>query len=225
MNVLAFTASKNRPFLLRHCVMQMRLQTHPVMHGIYLNSDEGRIEDFDYTDLLSDIPFNDRHKLKLYGDKTLSQHQNHMKAITQVPDWESYDLFVKIDDDDIYRTHYIESIVESYKTHAWDFSGTVAHGVLNGSNWDLKQTIEDLRDRTEPETPERPYMMPPTFAFSKKAIELLMQIQDIQGWEDPVWFDTLTETPGIVVHKREQSHFSLHIHGQNVSTSHHFKNN
>ena len=225
MKVLAFTASKNRPFLLRHCVMQMRLQTYPVMHGIFLNSDSGEIEDFDYTDLLSDIPFDDKHQIKLYGEKSRSQHQNHMLAIKQVPNWEDYDLFVKIDDDDIYRTHYIESIVESYKTNKWDFSGTVANGVLNGNKWDLTQTIEDLRDRTEPETAERPYIMPPTFAFSRKAIQLLMELDDIEGWEDPVWFDTLTRNPDITVHKREQSHFSLHIHGNNVSTSHHFKSN
>ena len=225
MNVLAFTASKNRPFLLRHCVMQMVLQTHPVMHGIYLNSDSGDIEDFDYTDLLSDIPFDKDHKIKRFGEKTLSQHMNHMKAITQVPNWETYDLFVKIDDDDIYRSSYIQSIVDSYTKHNWDFSGTVANGVLNGQKWNLKQTIEDLRDRSESESPERPYIMPPTFAFSKKAIQRLMQLDDIQGWEDPVWYDTLTQDPDITVHKREESHFSLHIHGHNVSTSHHFKNN
>lgn len=225
MRVLAFTASKNRPFLLRHCVMQMRLQTYPVMHGIYLNSDSGNIEDFDYADLLSDIPFDTEHKIKLYGSKTLTQHQNHMMAIRQVPHWDTYDLFVKIDDDDIYRTRYIESVVASYKDNQWDFSGTVANGVLNGTRWNLKRTIEDLRDRTEPETQERPYIMPPTFAFSKKAIDRLMDLDDIQGWEDPVWFDVLTQDPTIRVHKREASHFSLHIHGNNVSTSHHFKDN
>jgi hypothetical protein len=224
MNVLAFTASKNRPFLLRHCVMQMSLQTYPLTHGIFLNSDTGDIEDFDYTDLLSDIPFDTHHKIKIFGDKTLSQHQNHIKAITQVPNWQDFDLFLKIDDDDIYRSRYVESVVKSYEQHKWDFSGTVANGVLNGNQWNLKQTIEDLRDRQEPETPERPYIMPPTFAFNKKALDIIMKLGDIQGWEDPVWYDTLTQHPDIRVHKREESHFSLHIHGQNVSTSHHYKN-
>lgn len=221
MNVLAFTCSKHRPALLRACCLQMQQQTHPVTHAVYINADDVTQADEDYRALLSDIG-SDTHPLIVGFGPSFFQHKNHLSAI-QLVDWEAYDLFLKIDDDDIYRKTYIASVIEDLKANHWDFSGTFSNGLVNGKRWLAKYKITHLGFTPEDEKLGVLPMVPPSYAFTKKAMaEILSLDSELPGWEDPIWRQHLTAHPDIRVHVREHSDVSLHIHPKNVSMGKHY---
>lgn len=60
--VLAFTCSRGRPLLLRHCVMQMRLQTYPIHQAVYINWSNAVSlpERWDYRKLFSEMDLQNR---------------------------------------------------------------------------------------------------------------------------------------------------------------------
>ena len=66
-----------------------------------------------YRDLIND-------RLFLSYGKKLHQHINHMEAVKKI-NIEDYDLFLKIDDNDIYRRHYVKHIVSDFEENKWNF--------------------------------------------------------------------------------------------------------
>ena len=104
--VLAFTCSRERPFFLRHCILQMQCQSSPVDHAIYLNGGEDTREL--YRDLQSPHLF-------LHFGPPATQHDNYVHALSILAH-QGYDLFCKIDDDDIYETTYIEGVVNDFSS-------------------------------------------------------------------------------------------------------------
>lgn len=55
-----------------------------------------------------------------YGP-TKTQHLNAVAAITDAS-YRHYDLFSKIDDDDVYRADYVAGVVADFEEHRWDYS-------------------------------------------------------------------------------------------------------
>lgn len=220
--ILAFTCSTQRPMLLRHCILQLQTQTLQADHSIYLNA---KPTDHDDTQHYEPLLQNLSTKLTITTGPSQTQHNNYLAAIKSVP-WQTYDLFLKIDDDDIYLPTYIEDVVKSYNASHWDFSGSHASGILNGPHFERNRIQHCLGLLPEDKALHVPSIMPGTYAFSKKAIAQLMTLQvpeDTTQWEDITWRRHLCQNPDIKVTVRDVSNYIYHIHGKNVSTAHHFK--
>ena len=221
MNVLAFTASRYRPDLLRSCCLQLQSQSHHTSHGIYINSESTEDTATDHRSLLQDLGTDTYHLKTDYGLSS-TQHEHHMKAL-QLFNWEDFDIFLKIDDDDIYFKTYIEEIVKDFKENKWDFSGTRTQGLINGKRWLPKYHITHLGNTEKDDELNVKPMIASSYAFSKKAIKELLSYTEIKGWEDPIWRQRLTANPDIAIHVREHSNMAINIHGKNVSLANHYK--
>lgn len=219
VRVLAFTCSRHRPLMLRHCIMQMRRQTYPVDHAIYVNSDvpdEAESTSVDYDRLIRDAGDDGSGRLRVGYGPSHSMHRNHVEAL-QLADLDAYDLFLKVDDDDIYFRSYAEGVVKDFAAARWDFSGTHSQGWINGRRW-IDTILVDLGQSQTDRDLGVLQIMPPTTAFSRRAIDLVLSISDRSGMDDIIWRRALAEAPNMVMAIRNESNFVYNIHGGNVST-------
>ena len=220
--VLAFTASAHRPLMLRHCIYQMQQQSIGLSHGIFLNSDSFHSADdqTNYAPLISDLIVGKAHPLRLAYGKQGHQHFNHVTAIQQF-DINDFDLFIKIDDDDIYLKDYVEKLVSDFEERQWDFSGSASAGIINGANYEPNQ--HSYLNKVELES-RCMHFMPGTYAFSRKAINFIIETGNNWQWnnkyEDKLWLDWLLEHPELTVNDRKPYGYIYNIHGSNFSTHH-----
>lgn len=214
--VLAFMCSRHRPLMLRHVVMQMAMQTYPVDFVIYLNSEHYPDLDRDYTELLSDISLPDGRKLLTTYGPSFDLHKNQLKAISLV-DIADYDLFLKIDDDDVYRSHYVADLVSDYEENQWDFAGEHSLGMLNGARWKADQIQKNMGLVDD----EKCVGMPPSWAFSRKAMDVVTKLETKPEWfEDRHWKFQLAKLADIKSsHRKDTGNFHYNVHGGNISTS------
>ena len=200
----------------------MAQQTYPVDHAVYINAKPDQAFT-DYTSLLADIQARDNQKIMLKFGPSLRPHLNHVEALN-LAHLEDYDLFLKVDDDDVYRSGYVESVVKSYKEHHWDFSGSFTQGLINKEQWHPNQRYNSLGLSPKDEALGVIEMMPPTFAFSKNAIDAIISF-DLQAVEDPdqfediLWRQFLTADSRFKIHFRDQSEYVYQLHGQNYCLS------
>jgi len=218
--VLAFTCSRNRPLMLRHCVIQMQLQNYDLDHAIFINYIDGERDNSsarDYFLFIKDVNIRNKNNIFLDYGKYADMHSNNLRAI-ELSDIDNYDLFLKIDDDDIYQSNYVHDVVEDYLRFGWDYSGSHSDGILNGSRWypDDKKTDLGL-SKKDVELGVIP-IMPPTAAFSRRAIKKIMQLEPFDGFDDVGWRKHLAADNEMKCHVREKSNFIYNIHGANVST-------
>lgn len=221
--VLAFTCSRHRPIMLRHCIMQMQLQNYAVDHAVFVNSPYAATEEYtcrDYQRLLEDLHITSQGGKKLilgYGSSG-TLHQNHISALRLV-NHNDYDLFLKIDDDDIYLRQYVREVVDDFEVEHWDYSGAISSGVLNGYRWKPGVILTDLGLTAKDKAYEIPAVMPPTTAFSRKAIEAVFNLVDDGTPDDRQWRRYLAKTTGIKMMARRDRNFIYNVHGTNVTTS------
>lgn len=169
--VLCFTTSYNRPKMLRSCIQDIHNQTYSnIFHSINIAYD---IKD-DYSYLYNDIDKN----LKVVYNKNSHQQINHINAIEAVQ-YKEFDLFIKIDDDDIYKKDYVKNIVDYFNTHEVDIVSSKIHIMLNGHT-----LYEGLFDNLGANPEGSNYCMPMTFAFNRKALDIIMPINDLTSYED-----------------------------------------
>ena len=221
--VLCFTTSYNRLKMLRGCIMDIKNQTYPsTYHSINVTSGF-KIEKFNLKSIFSPKSVDSELLQKLFDDLisekcqimyswNLNQHLNHIKAI-KATNIDDYDVFVKIDDDDIYKKDYIQNIVDVFNNNDVDVISSKAIYQLNNNNV-YKVNANNLG--ANPEGCD--FKLPATFAFNRKALELIINIKDGQGFEDNMWRDAWCSQCKILeVDNTEQ--FIWHIHGKNISTS------
>ena len=212
--VLAFSCSRGRPVLLRHCIMQLQRQTYPLDHAIYVNSPDGHQTSSAYENILADLA--GERVMVTYGP-TGSSHKNYLASLRHL-NLEDYDLFLKIDDDDIYFPNYVEDVVTDYALNAWDYSGAVSEVHINGHRV-VDATITCLGLTGEDRALGIPETMPSTLALSRRALRALFDIDDNGQWEDVLWRHHIGKLEGMKMSVRRQSNFVYNIHGGNVSTS------
>jgi len=216
VRVLAFTSSRDRPLLLRHCIMQMAHQSYPTDHAIYLNSPEEDVPRVrrDYERILSDLSIIPGVRVT-YGPYISSQGTVLAHIDAQL--LERYDLFLKVDDDDIYFRNYVEEVVRDFQERRWDYSGSCSDGYLNGARL-IAHQLKSLGLTEEDHQLAIPEIMPPTIALSRKAALAILEVEDSGASEDFLWRRHLAKISGMKMCVRPRSNFVYNIHGANKST-------
>jgi hypothetical protein len=187
IRVLGFTSSRHQPLLLRHCMLQMHNQSHPLEHAIFVNSsepDNPYLTSLRYDTLLDDAAEDAARRTFLGYGPSATSHQNHALALSMV-ELDDYQLFLKIDDSDIYLSGYVEGVVRDFVANGWDYSGTHSHGVVKDGRWSPNVIVDYRGGGTE--APGAPLVMPATAAFSRRAIEAFLGTADTDRAEDQPW--------------------------------------
>jgi len=219
MKVLVFTSSYyKRTYMLRQSILSGMNQSYKNMiHSINITSDE-TTETKDFTPLYEDLKGNFIVN-QSENAKIGFSHFNNMKTIKFVPDWETYDLFVKMDDDDIYKKDYVKNIVEHFINNPGiDVTSTKVMYQLNG--YDLRSREGGLNYDNLGGNPEgTDYAMPCTFAFNKKGLDSILDLTeaDVCGHDDMMWRVAWVKT-GIKHSLVDNSEEVIwNIHGGNAS--------
>lgn len=225
---LCFTTSYKRPYHLYHTINSILNQKYKNIHysvGLCIDS---RKEQAEYDDLLSD--FIKDKRLSIHFHSNLNQHDNYLYPIKQI-DIKKYNVFIKIDDDDIYKSEYISNMLTFYSKCNTDvLSANIKYQLNNnimysgqfdnvGGHWheDLKSSVK--------------FGMPFTYIFNRKALDVLLntthkQLQSIHPFEDAGWRRKWREN-NITSKVLDNIDFAIYnIHGNNISSKHCFiKNN
>jgi hypothetical protein len=182
------------------------------MHTVNIVSDGGKDQNFLplYDDLLDD-------KLIVTKGKNNFIHFNNMTAIKIIPDYNEYDVFIKMDDDDVYKKNYVFNIVKFFENNPdVDIVSTKINHQLNGNQ---VITSENGYDNLGGNPNNSTYHMPMTHAFNKKALECIVNTHPTNWNDDFMWRCKWEQNnlKHLAVDNREQ--VIWHIHGNNISTS------
>jgi hypothetical protein len=212
MKALVFTCSYNRPHMLRQCMLNAKNQSYQdIIHTVNIVSDGGKDQNFLplYNDLLDD-------KLVVRTGVNDRIHLNNMFAIGHVPNYYEYDVFIKMDDDDVYKKDYVKNIVEMFQANPdVDIVSTRINHQLNGI-----QMVSGNYDNLGGNPNNSTYHMPMTFAFNKRALDTIINIPDHEiGWNDDLLWRYKWEDVGLKhMPVENQEQIIWHIHGKNIST-------
>tara|TARA_R110000868_G_scaffold14285_14_gene66458 strand:+ start:3808 stop:4446 length:639 start_codon:yes stop_codon:yes gene_type:complete len=208
MKVLIFTSSYNRPYMLRQCVLSVKNQSvKNITHSVNITS-ESPLAALTLIDDLNDIVIS-------ITDNNHT-HFNNMTAIKAVDDYQDYDLFIKMDDDDVYKADYVKNIITFFEKNSdVDIVSSEIKFQLNGTEVYLVNA-KDLGGNVDVE-----YRMPMTYAFNKKALNAIINLEkkDMFGFDDMTWriiWKAYKLKHAIVDNSQE---VIWHIHGKNVSTA------
>lgn len=214
MKVLVFTSSYNRTAMLRGCVQDFLNQSYKdCVYSLNIACDVDKIDN--YLPLFDDIIDDSRIHICTTTNRLI--HTNHITAIKNVPNWENYDLFIKMDDDDFYKKDYVKNIVELFKRNPHiHITSTKIKCQLNGNMLISNPTLYDNLGGNGPIEAH----MPMTLAFNKHALNLIMEIRDINHNNDDMLWRRTWEAAGLThmgVDNADQ--IVWHIHGKNASTA------
>jgi hypothetical protein len=212
--VLIFTSAwGRRPLMTRQCMLSVMAQSYKdLVHAVNITLD-GDATTKDYSPMYNDLVKLD-NRFIVNTNLNGHTHHNNMLAIKSVPNFMEYDYFLKMDNDDIYKTHYVENIVNFFEANPdVDITSTKITDHLNGydlykGSWDNFGANPDGTD----------YHMPMTFAFTRKALESIIGLTNIYGFDDMMWRDAWAKD-GLkhkAVHNENEVIFN--VHGGNVST-------
>lgn len=188
MKILCFTTSYNRPYYLYNTINNILNQSYKnIQYCVNININK-ESEQKIYTELLSD--FIDDARLKLIFNINSDQHTNYLRSIEGFGHTD-YDLFFKIDDDDIYLKRYIEQSVILYEKYNVDIISYISNIHIN-NNYLKNESIKSI-GIWKPDTQSNiQFGMPPTFIFNKKACDIILKIdieesKKIHIFEDGSW--------------------------------------
>lgn len=216
MKVLIFTSSYNRPHMLRQCILNVRNQTYKkIYHVINITSDP---DDWQYYLPLVDDIYAFR-KMHIMHSTNSAIHFNNMAAIKSIAGFDKYDIYIKMDDDDVYKSGYVENIVNKFKE---DPTIDIVSSKIKYQLKDYKMyTGEELYDNLGGNPGKSTYHMPMTFAFNKRALDVIKDLEqkDVMQHDDMMW-RLHWEAHGLKHATVDNSEEVIwHIHGKNVSTS------
>jgi len=206
MKVLIFTSSYNRPYMLRQCVLGVKNQSvKDITHSVNITSESP----FSALTLINDL-----NDIVISITDNNHTHFNNMTAIKAVDNYQDYDLFIKMDDDDIYKADYVKNIITLFENNPdIDIVSSEIEFQLNGTEVYLVNA-KDLGGNVE-------YRMPMTYAFNKKALNAIINLEkkDMFGFDDMIW-RIIWKAYGLkhaIVNNSQE--VIWHIHGKNVSTA------
>lgn len=173
----------------------------------------------DFTPLYEDLLDDERLVINVGNNHSYTygfSHFNNMDTIKYIPDYESYDLFIKMDDDDIYKKNYVENIVKHFTENPdIDITSSKINYQLNGSNLYYSEGYDNLGGNPNNST----YHMPMTFAFNKKALDSIinLSLNDVCGHDDMMWRIAWEKAGLKHVALNNDKEIIWHIHGGNAS--------
>ena len=211
--VLIFTSAYYiRPLMTRQCILSSLNQSYKdFVHSVNITLDDTAFTT-DYKCIYDDI-LNDR--IIINYSKNEHIHINNMFAIKSVPNYLDYDIFIKMDNDDIYRSKYVENIVNFFKNNKdIDITSTKITNKLNGYDIEVN-SFDNLGGNPE----NTDYNMPMTFAFTRKALDVIINLTKLDLQHDDMiwrnaWFAAGLKHKSVL----NDNEIVWNIHGGNVST-------
>lgn len=223
MKILCFTTTYNRPYYIYNTINNILNQSYKdITYSININykSDDQKKH---YIELLQD--FNDDTRLKISYHTQQSQHKNYLNAIKSGDD--NHDLFIKIDDDDIYHKNYLEKGIKIYQENNSDILSFIStkHINYNYCYGEMKEIGHWPGDNHPTK-----FGMPSTYFFNRKALDLILKLNDIDVkkihiWEDPAWRKIWREHNLSSTVITESNMMTYHIHEKNTSSTFLLKDN
>jgi len=221
LKVLVFTSAYyKRAYMMRQSILSCMNQTYKnLVHSVNITLDKTSVTQ-NLFPLYEDLSENNGKLIITYTENYNHygfSHFNNMAAIRFVPNYESYDIFVKMDDDDIHKSRYVKNIVNVFEQFPeTDIVSSFIHYQLNG--FDLyKGKYDNLGGNPN----NSDYHMPMTFAFNKKALDCIMPLTeaDVCGHDDMMW-RVAWEKAGLN-HRTVDNNDQIiwNIHGGNASVS------
>lgn len=219
-NILCFTTSFNRPYHLYNTVNSVLGQTYSGFDyyiNISIDSDD---EEVMYKELLHD--FNSDSRLNFGFSYNSNQHDNYLKPILKAEKKKQYDLFVKIDDDDIYHKNYLSFMVGSFYQNNPDILSLSDRFVID-NNKIVKKKFTDFAGIWNGDKNKKiQFGLPPTYIFNRKAFDIIKDIPKDHGkihpFEDAVWrFYWRENNLNSLIIDSQKSIFLCHRHNNNIS--------
>lgn len=208
LKVLCFTPSYNRYKMVRECIFGISYQSYKnTFHSINVAHDK----DSKYIEKLFDdiqIP-----NIRITYNINSNQQQNYMRCFEGI-DIDTFDLFVKIDDDDIYKKDYVKNIVNFFLNNKDTdiVSSKITYQLNNNKMYTTRG--ENLGGNPEGSS----FKMPMTFAFNIKALKAIISLK-VNYFEDIVWRNTWHSLGLKHCEIDNSKNIIWNIHGKNISTS------
>lgn len=220
MKILCFTTSYRRPYCIYNIINNILNQSYKnINYCININLD--KLEDqIIYNNFLND--FADDSRLKIVYNKNSHQQINYVRAIEGFENLD-YDLFFKIDDDDIYTKKYIEQSIELFNSNNCDIMSYVSNIHIN--NRVLKNNkISQIGKWQKDLESDIHFGMPSTFIFNKKACDIIRNIDiktsnSIHKFEDGAWKQLWRKHKLRSVIIDDKNLFIYNIHKNNISST------
>lgn len=218
--VLCFTTSYKRPYYLYNTINNVLNQKYTnIVYSIGICVDNAQ-EKEQYKYLLND--FIKDKRLKIFFHTNSDQHENYLYPIKSI-EHANYNLFIKIDDDDIYKQSYISDVVAAYETYNCDIVSSTTHCQINNDEIE-KGEFKSIGEWQPDLKSDIKFGMPCTYAFNNKALSILLNIskkewQSIHPFEDPCWRTKWREgnLKSYVINKSDSIIYN--IHGKNTASS------
>lgn len=210
--------------MLYNCIRGILNQTLQNFHySVNINVDDDR-ERAQYESLLKD--FIGHEKLSIMFSDRQAQHENYLKPILS-KGRNKYNLFIKIDDDDIYSPTYLEQAVAIFKEKQVDVLSFALNKIINNNN--VLFGHYDAIGVWQPDLDsDIKFGMPCTYIFNQSALNILTKLSSddvnkIHVFEDPAW-RTAWRKAGLkscVISDWELA--TYHVHGKNTSSKYMYK--
>jgi hypothetical protein len=220
MKVLIFTPSHfKRGAMLRYTLLDVLNQTHKdFTFALSL-----KIDDFQQVFnnvLIDDIKDPRVVYTEQINHKVCFTHYNAMDTIKSVPNYQDYDLFIKMDDDDIYKKDYIKNLVDFFKSNPdADIASSKVGTQLNGFTVIKNKNGYTTLGRISKEDNSH---MPMTFAFTKKALDQIINLTRKElgnDWEDVAWRKAWMKA-GLIHKEIDNADQTIwNVHGKNTTTN------
>lgn len=221
---LCFTTSSNRPYMLYSCINSVLNQSFKDFN-YYVNINITNDQEKDlYNKLLSDFITDTRLSIIYSENKT--QHENYLKPIIEAGR-DKYNVFIKIDDDDIYKTNYIKNVLTLYKKHKKDILSCSLKYTINGKEI-LQGVFDSIGQWEGDQNSDIKFGMPCTYVMNQSAVNVLLKmtpqyVRSIHMFEDPAWRTEWRKAglKSVVIKNFEDAVYN--IHGKNTSSSYLYK--
>jgi len=225
---LCFTTSYNRPVHLYNCINNiLNNQSYKDIKYVVGVCIDNPIEQEQYDVLLKDFLLDDR--LSIFYHKNMDQHANYLYPIKKI-DYHKYNLFIKIDDDDIYKSEYIHNTIEYFSNNKTDIISSQIQYQINNNKLE-KGLFDRVGGEWGPDIASNiKFGMPCTYAFNNKALDIILKLKiednhKIHPFEDPVWRTRWREKKLSSYIIKESKDVIYNIHNSNVSSPNKINNN
>lgn len=219
MKILCFTTSYRRPYYIYNIINNILNQSYTdINYCVNINLD--RLEDkIIYENFLLDFATDNR--LKIIYNKNNDQQINYVRAIEGFGNLD-YDLFVKIDDDDIYTKKYIEKSINLFNNNDCDIMSYICNTHINNNILKSEQ-ISSIGVWKKDQQSAISFGMPSTFIFNKKACEIIKNIdiktsKSIHKFEDGAWKELWRKHNLKSLIINNENLFVYNIHKNNISS-------